>query len=188
VAGESNRLFYYHDIDKRAGYYVGLTGRYQDALEVRLLHYDNRANPNAENDSIDTYAWHTNFYSAGVRYTPQASWTFISQWMRGFTSVEDDDGISLDTWQFHAAFALASWQHGANRLSARYDRFTTSEPEYGGQDGHAWTFAYIYQFNERWNVALEALNIYTVNAARVLVDEPLAASERELQLAVRLEL
>src|SRR5580658_7987313 len=38
---------FYHELDRRAGYFAGVDWRHRDLLEVRALRYDNQANPNA---------------------------------------------------------------------------------------------------------------------------------------------
>jgi len=182
----------FYGIDQRVGYYGAAEAKYRDALELRALHYDNRADPAAYAPRLQSYAWHTRFNSAGARWTPSEQWTLISQWLGGHTdSGEADDQYG---WEFHAAFVLASYQTGANQLSARYDGFEMHqnapalEPFYNADRGHAWTIAYTRQFGSHWSVLLEGLQIDSRLAARVFLDEPVAAVERELQLALRLDL
>jgi hypothetical protein len=179
---------FYGDIDHRAGGYVSAYADYREAFEVRALHYDNRANPEAHSSGLGDDAWRTKFDSAGVRWTPSDQWTVISQWLAGTTCVSNPF-----CWEYHSAFLLGSWARGPDRLSARYDGFemhqTAGTAFFNNNDrGHAWTLAYQRQLNELWSVALEALQIDSALAARASIGEPVAAVERELQLAVRLDL
>jgi hypothetical protein len=176
----------------RAGYYVDGTAKYLDTFELRALHYDNRANPDAYSDAAYNWPWHTQFNSAGLRWTPSTHWTVISQWLSGFTCSNAEE--FYDCWNFSAEFVLASWQLGSNRLTARYDRFDMDQTPAPVEDafnyndrGHAWTVAYQREINRYLSVALEYLQIDSRLSPRVEIGEPEAASERELELALRLQ-
>jgi hypothetical protein len=65
---------------------------------------------------------------------------------------------------------------------------TLSDNFYNTDRGHAWTFAYQRELNKHWSVVLEALQIDSRLALRAQIGEPVAARERELQLALRLQL
>ena len=184
---------FYDDLDKRAGYYLGLTAKYRGLLEARALHYDNRADLNAEAPKINDAAWHTYFDSLGLRWTPSAEWTCIAQWLHGRTLVDYD--LPHNAWSFSADFVLASWQHGAMRYSARYDHFDSQQTTsnfleyvnniYFGDHGHAWTLAGERTFDHHWSAALEAIEVHSEVAQRFLIGEPSTITERQLQLAVR---
>ena len=188
-----SRTVFYDDMDKRAGYYAGITANYRGLVEARVLHYDNRANVAAEVYKINDGAWLTRFESLGLRWTPTANWTVISQWLHGRTFV--DANLPTNAWSFDAEFLLASLKQGAMRYSMRYDRFATQQTAsnfaqyigglYLGDRGHAWTIAGNRQINEHWNVALEAIDVRSNVAQRALIGEPDQASERQWQLAVR---
>ena len=176
--------------DGRAGYYVDGTAKYLDTLELRALHYDNRADVGAYSAARNTFPWLTRFDSAGLRWTPARHWTVISQWLSGKTCVVSDSIC----WNFSSEFLLASWSYGANHLSGRYDRFdmtelASPEDEEGYSDhGHAWTFAYQRDLNRHLSLALEFLQIDSRYPVRTEIGEPVSAAERELELAVRLQL
>ena len=187
---------FYDDLDKRAGYYLGLSANYRGLLEARALHYDNRANLNAEAPKIQDAAWHTYFDSLGLRWTPSEEWTYIAQWLHGRTLVDYD--LPHNAWSFNADFVLASWQRDAMRYSARYDHFDSQQTSsnflqyvggtYFGDHGHAWTLACDRQFNEHWSAALEAISVYSEVAQRVLIGESPTITEHQWQLAVRYHL
>jgi hypothetical protein len=116
----------------------------------------------------------------------------ISQWLHGRTYV--DSYQPTNAWSFDAEFLLASWQRGALRYSARYDRFASRQTAsnffqfvgiYFGDRGHAWTLACERRFNEHWSAALEGIEVSSSVAQRVLIGEPPQASERQWQLALR---
>jgi hypothetical protein len=181
---------FYAGFDHAAGFDLGLNANYRGWLELRALHYDNRANPNSYADNIEQYAWHTRFDSAGVRLTPTDSVTFIAQYMNGTTAV--GPGPVLSVFDFSSQFGLASYQHGAERLSVRFDRFdlhqtVATDADYGIDDGHAWTLAYQHQFDKHWNAVLEEVLVVSDNNSRFYIGLPSYARESQLQLAVRYE-
>jgi hypothetical protein len=177
----------------RAGYYVDGAAKYLDALELRALHYDNRANPGAYSEEANNYPWQTQFNSAGVRWTPSTHWTLISQWLHGSTcsDAEDDEYYC---WSFESEFLLLSWQLGPTRLSGRYERFDMHQsvpsgaPDGYRDQGHAWTFACERAFNRYLSVALEFIQADTSLNERLEFGLPQGATERELELALRLHL
>ena len=191
------RTLFYDEMDQRAGYYAGVTASYRELLEVRVLHYDNRANLAAEAPRIDDSAWLTRFESFGLRWTPIDSLTAIAQWLHGRTFVGYD--LPTNAWSFDAEFLLASWQQGAMRYSTRYDRFASQQTAsnfaqyvngiYYGDRGHAWTLAASRQFNEHWSTTLEGIDVRSSVAQRALIwaTGRTQATERQWQLAVRYE-
>jgi hypothetical protein len=181
---------FYHQIDRDPGYYAGLSWRHHDRLEIRALHYDNRADPSAHTAS-ELYAWRTRFNSAGARLEPDAHWTFIAQYLDGDTAVDSDDyGDIPFLMNFRAAFALASFEWGPERLTARYDAFRTRQltglyAPPSNQDGHAWTFAWTRDFGDHWEFVAEWLHVFSSYPPRAELLEPVFQAQTEIQLAVR---
>ncbi len=183
------RTLFYDDIDHNVGVYAGGTLKWRGLLEIRALRYDNRGDPRIAAPSINDYSWDTRFDSFGARLTPDAHWTLIWQYMRGITEA----GAVLNKWYFGSQFLLASWQTGPHRLSARVERFATRQVasaygSFNNDDGSARTVAYGYQFSQRWSAMAEGLWIRSRLPLRRALGEPVFASERQLQVAVRLEL
>jgi hypothetical protein len=179
---------FYHEIDRRPGYYGGLTWRHHDRLEIRALRYDNRADPTASTQS-GFYAWRTRFSSFGARLEPDAHWTFIAQSLDGDTAVGGDDGAQF-YMRFRAAFALASYEWGRQRLTGRYDEFHTHQlsgflgpPR--SEDGHAWTIAWTYDLGVHWQFLSEWLRAVSNFPPRLALDEPLMQTQTQLQLGAR---
>jgi hypothetical protein len=186
------RTIFFDDLDKRAGYYLGAAANYRGLLELRALHYDNRAALAAPaSETIDDSTWETYFDSYGARWTPNAAWTLIGQWLHGRTYVSPD--LPHTAWSYNSEFLLASLQSGAMRYSVRYDRFemqqTYSSFEYIplllADHGHAWTLACTRDFNRHWSTALEAIVATSAVPLRALFGNPPNARERQLQLALR---
>jgi hypothetical protein len=178
----------FKEIDGRPGYYVGANLRYLDRVELRYLHYDNRADPERFDPGINDFAWLTYFDSVGFRVETANGWTVIAQWLNGETAIEPDSGY--EAWKYSATFALVSKAIGRHRLSARADwfdtnHFETSFPPGDTESGSAWTAGYSYERDDHWSFAVEALQIKSDVSARVSLGEPTHATESQLQLQIR---
>jgi hypothetical protein len=186
-----DRTVFYDDLDKRAGYYASTTLRYRGLLELRALHYDNRANLAAEAPKIQDAAWQTRFEALGARWTPTSELTVIGQWLHGRTF--DDVALPGNAWSYASEFLLASWSQSAWRYSLRYDRYsvqqTSSTFEYLpfllDQGGHAWTASVDRALGDHWHLTLEGIQSDSHNVLRSYLGEPLQLRERQLQLALR---
>jgi hypothetical protein len=183
------RVLFHDDIDHRVGVYGGGAIKWRGVLEVRALRYDNRGDPSVQAPEINDWAWDTRFDSVGVRWTPDARWTVIWQGMKGRTDAQSP----VNSWRFQSQFALVSWTDHPHRLSLRAERFSTTHYRtsfgiFNSDDGSAWTAAYGYEFTSRLSAMLEGLWIRSQLPLRAASGQPLSASERQLQLALRLEL
>lgn len=195
----TQRTLFYDDMDKRAGYHFGISANYRGLLELRALHYDNRADLAPYSATINDTTWETYFDSLGARYTPTGQLTLIGQWLHGRTYA--GLGPPPNAWSFDSEFLLASWQQRAMRYSARYDRFASQQTasnfldfvggKYYGDRGHAWTVAAERRFGEHWSAIVEGLYVQSWVAQRTIQSEyggleiPANASERQWQLALR---
>jgi hypothetical protein len=183
-------LTFYHEIDRRPGYYAGLSWRHHDRLEVRALRYDNRADPGAAT-AAGGGAWRTRFSSLGARLEPTARWTFISQYLDGDTVIGPDSaGSNQFRMTYRAAFGLASLEWGRERLTARYDDFRTHQLSgfYGpptDESGHAWTVGWAHELGERWLVAAEWIRVSSRFPPRTAYGVAAAVLESQTQLAIR---
>jgi hypothetical protein len=186
------RTLFYDDLDKRAGYYVSAASNYRGLVELRALHYDNRANL-VEAPALNDGSWLTYFDSLGARWTPDDAWTVIGQWLHGRTY--EDPGLPHYAWSFNSEFLLASLQLGALRYSVRYDRFEMQQTVSDFEDfpilladhGHAWTVACIHDFNRHWSAALEGIQADSTVPLRAVYGQSAYAREQILQLALRYE-
>lgn len=174
-------------LDNHAGVYAGVEARYLDRVVLRVLRYDNRADPTQIDNVSNAIAWDTTFTSAGVRVEGETGWTAIAQWLDGKTTIAPP-GMQL-SWPFRAEYALLSRRLGRHTLSARYDRFQVNssnlEEGGGGQDGHAWTAAYTFNASAHWRFTLEWLRVVSSSYNRQDLGGPLLATETQLQLAIR---
>jgi len=185
--GAARAVQEFREIDGRVGTYGGIEARWLGRVTVRVLHYDNNANPASFDAALGEHAWATHFDSAGARFESDG-WTVIAQWMEGETSVAPAGFGELE-WPFRARYLLASRAWGRNTVSLRYDEFEVdayAPIKRGIQYGHALTAAYIYTPDHHWRFTLEGLHVRSSQSSRpILLGEPPLASENLAQLAVR---
>jgi hypothetical protein len=187
------RTVFYDELDRRAGYYASTTLRYRGLLELRALHYDNRARLGVEAPRIRDATWLTRFEAIGARWTPTQQLTVIAQWLHGRTF--EDAAPTNNDWSYGSEFLLASWQQSAWRWSLRYDRYEMAQtrstfeflPFLLAQRGHAWTLATDRALGEHWHVTLEGIESDSNNVLRSFLGVAPQLRERQLQLAVRWE-
>src|SRR5207253_1918899 len=144
----------------------GVEGRWLDRVVLRVLRYDDRADPSAMDFVSGAIAWQTRFNSAGLRVESGTGWTAILQWLDGETLIAPP-GIQLQ-WPFRAQFALLSKRFGRQTLSARYDRFEVDSniaDGDGSQIGHAWTAAWMFETRAHWRLGLEWLRVQSSSYA-----------------------
>jgi hypothetical protein len=180
----------FEEIDDRIGYYVGARLRYLDRVELRYLHYDNRADPAAYDAGIDDYAWLTYFDSVGLRAESAGGWTLIGQWLGGATSILEN---SAAEWKYDSTFVLLSKAFGRHRVSARADWFDVNQVEspwfsFSRESGDALAIGYGYEHNQHWNFAVEWMEIDSDMSDRTDIGEPVNATESQLQLQLRYSL
>ncbi len=178
---------FYREIDHRPGYYGGLTWRHHDRLEVRVLRYDNLGDPGAETQGGD-HAWRTRFSSVGARLEPSAHWTFIAQYLDGNTAVGPGGIFYMN---FHADFALASFEWARERLTVRYDDFHTDQLSglfFGppsDQTGHGWTGAWSHDCGDHWQALAEWIRVGSSFSRRLALGETAGQTASQFQLAAR---
>lgn len=181
---------FYYEIDHKPGYYAGVIWRHHDALELRVLRYDNRGNPAATNADGDG-AWRTRFTTTGVRFEPVDAFTLLVQYLDGDTAIGADTlGEEQFLQTFHAAYALASFAWQRQRLTARYDSFGTHQDTgfYGppaDQAGHSWTMAWSYDLPGHWQLIAEWIRVNSSFPPRANLGEPVASTDTQVQAALR---
>lgn len=181
-----NELF--HEIDHRAGFYVGGQARYLDRAILNVLHYDNRADPMAYSPSLRDFAWQTKFDAAALRLETLGDWTLLIQRLQGDTYIAPG-GFWLE-WDYAASSAMLVKSLGPHRLAVRYDDFEVEfEPDENGagnESGHAIDVTYAYERGDTWRFMLEWIRVKSDVAARpALLGESPFATESKLELSVR---
>lgn len=180
---------FFDEVDHRAGYYAGVEAKVSGRHVLRALHYDNRGDT-AKNDAREP-TWLTKFDAFGARLELPHDLTAIAQVMTGDTAVgASADGRGFIIVDFESWFVLLSQQRAAHRYTVRYDRMNTKTVRGaqffdGRQDADAWTVAYLFDFNDRWQLAAEAILLSGSLHQRVTIGLPPSATERSLQIAAR---
>ena len=178
----------FHEIDDRAGYYVGAQVRYLDRAVLNLLHYDNRGDPTVMAPEIRDFAWLTKFDAAALRIETGNGWTAILQALDGSTFIAPG-GYWLN-WEFDSQSAMLAKRVGVHMVALRYDAFNVlfkGDPNAGGsEDGDAWALAYSFDPGKHWRFALEWLRVdSTVPARTTLLGEPPFARESKVEFSAR---
>ena len=181
---------FYHEIDRKPGYYGGLSWRHHDRLEIRALRYDNKADPGTSTVAGGG-AWRTRFSSFGGRLEPTVHWTFIAQYVDGDTVIgPDSDAFNQFRMTYHVAFGLASYEWGAKRLTIRFDDFGTHQRSgfFGppaNESGHAWTAAWMHDLGEHCQLAAEWIRVWSQFPPRAMFGVPPALIESQVQISLR---
>jgi hypothetical protein len=154
-----NRIELFHEIDDKAGYYGGLQLSWPDRFVVRALHYDNRGDPAASNGYEN--AWLSRFDSVGFFITDYDSY-----------------------------FALLSYARARHRVTVRYDDLYTETPRgaeffNSAQAVDGWTLAYLFDYDEHWQVGIEGLRLDGRLEQRAYLGLDPELREETLQLAIR---
>lgn len=177
------------EVDGRLGYYAGVTAEHSKNYSFRALYYDNRAKPSAIRNG--QYAWHTQFYSLGLKVELPWALTIISQGMSGRTRMgEEVSGKFAVDVGFWATSVLLSKSYDIHRMSIRYDRFGTNENDYLPQDinreqGSAWTANYNLTIAKRHQLNFEASYINSDRLTRMSLDQSPNQEEILWQIAYR---
>lgn len=188
--GNPEQRVIFSEIDNRPGYHAGGYVKHDSGLEVRALHYDNRADRFEQKPSISDWGWNTKFQSLGLRYDGPAGLAVIAQWLDGQTEASPD---LRNGWTFKTGFVLVAREFGAHRLAVRYDEFRVRPVDEPGtiwspDRGDAVTLGWTWRVREHVELAGEWLRVDSNTGNRTLMGEAPAATENSLQLALRLSL
>jgi hypothetical protein len=174
----------FDEIDGRPGWYAGATWQMPGIIKLSVIRYDNEGDPNAKT-ARDT-AWDTRFWSVGAR----SGWrgvTLIAQAMRGDTVVAGPGFISHT--KFQSAFALASYDIGDWRLSAREEAFATRKVAATNanlnEDGDAFTGAVSYAPRDWLRLTGEVIALHSRRGEYVTAGLPYDRHDTQVQFSTR---
>ncbi len=188
----------FQENDDELGFYAGAEWKYRNRFLLRVMTYDNKADPASVVNR--QYAWYTEFNSLGLQASLPSEVGLIAQWMHGETVMGPDlgqfrgpefDGVHPVDNEYGSYFLLLTRAFDRHRVSLRYDDFeiTESDPtplDENAEDGHAWTLAYRYEFSDGFGVAAEWLQVDTERPAWAYNGLAVSRTERQLQLSVQL--
>jgi hypothetical protein len=145
------------DLDGKNGYAERIRVSLPERALLQFTHIDNRATL-APGPVKGQEPWLTRFNIVSAEVGSTAPTTVATEWMRGSTAVGFPGGSF--TMNFDTVYILGSHKFGHERLSARIERFTTSDashsvPDFAREHGHAFTFAWMHETNPHSRAGLE---------------------------------
>ena len=176
------------EIDDRPGWYGGGAWEIPGWGRAQFLHYDNEADPAAQRE--DYSAWHTTFWSEGVR-TIVGDATFLLQNIAGSTTTALQPS-SLWTTTFWSAYGLASYDLDDWRFSLRGDLFGAGQSRARwqpfGEHGRAVTAAASWLPRDWLTLTAEFIALDATRLERKAEGLPDEEVDDQFQLNVRLSL
>jgi hypothetical protein len=180
------------EVDRRPGFYGGVTWAWAGRLRVRALHYDTRAEPTAFR--AQQYGWAMRFTSAGAALELPGGLELVGQHLFGGSVMGRlPDGAGAVDFAPRASFGLASLRRGGHRLTVRYDRFVVEDrgplvaEDDNGEEGSAWTAVCLVTLASHVRLAAEVVSVDSTRANRVRLGLPAREKELALQASLRLE-
>jgi hypothetical protein len=180
-----HRIDLFKEIDNRPGFYGGLSWHRDDLATIKLLRYDNQANPSAYRGQ---FAWRTDFWSLGAQ-TSEGRMVFLTQAMTGSTEINPVP-LTHSVTEFQSAYVLAGYDVGQWRLAGRVEAFATGQRvsgvnNHGGEHGHALTVAATWRPFDYLHFIAEASRTKSWRVQRVAHDLPPAATDTLVQVTAR---
>lgn len=178
------------EVDGRPGFYLGLNADRAESYTFRAMYYDNRANPTAIEQG--QYAWHTRFFSVGLKRELPWQITAIVQGLSGRTRMgamqNGQFAVDADFW---SASALLSKAWGNQRWSVRFERFGSGERDFLPQDrnkeqGQALTAGYNLTLAQRHQFNVEISVVNSNRPARAYLQQVGTQQETQWQFAYRI--
>jgi len=180
------------ELDNRPGFYARVGWAAGNWLDVDLLHYDNRGDPQAVTPTLQ-WGWHTRFDNLGATLT-FGDWQLRSQGMLGRTEMGFPMGgrIWVDT-RFRSAYVMATRNFVRGSVSVRGEAFgTTSLGSVLGrdysEDGWSLTVAGRRDVTKNLTLMVEALHIDSSKNARIMSGLAPTQDNSLVQVAFRLHL
>src|SRR5439155_12205872 len=102
--------------------------------------------------------WNTHFTVVGAELGSTNPTTLLGEWLWGSTALGFPGGSF--TMDFQTAYLMLTQKTGTDRWSVRFERFSTRDherplPDFSREDGHAWTVAWMRDYNKNVRTALE---------------------------------
>ncbi len=156
------------DLDSRTGFAELIRVQLPERAMLQITHIDNRTELRP-GDPPDV-PWRTRFNIVGGEIGSTSPTTAAAEWASGRTTLAFPGGTF--TLDFSTAYLLLSRKAGPDRWTARVDRFWTRNHknhsnDFGRENGHAYTVAWLRDMNEHVRAGLEYV--------RVKGDRPAAA-------------
>lgn len=179
------------EIDNRVGFYGAIDWTYARNWKAGVFYYDNRARPEVIKQL--QYGWDTRFWNAYVEGDAFADIHIIAQYMSGNTKMGrliEAVGTRYVDVDFDAGFVLASKKFGNQRLSARFDWFSTDDKAFRAEDnnneaGAAITLAHSLAISGKDTVMFEYMYVDSKRVARRDIGTAQNQNQGVFQIAYR---
>ncbi|MEM6708919.1 MAG: hypothetical protein AAF648_09055 [Pseudomonadota bacterium] len=162
--GQSQRVEPFLEMDDRPGFYGFVELGEARRWRVRMLTYDNQADPTVIEDG--QYGWRANFLSVSAQWQLARRTGLIAQWMDGVSAMGElrPTGRRAVDIGYQSSFIMLTQSFAAHRLSLRYETFdVTDRDDYMNDDnnesGSGWTLSYQYRLNDHWRIGAEWLAV-----------------------------
>ena len=172
----------FHSVGGRTGYYADAGWKSVSGVDLRVLRYDNRADPASfvrYAGGEQLFAWRTRFWSAGASWIAGPA-TFIAQAMDGDTEVAPN-GVAFVT-RFQSAFLLVGRTEGEWRPTVRVEAFRTWP---SGEHGNAVTGALNWRPRAWLRLTAEWLHVHIDREPLTMFADPSRQRGNQLQLMAR---
>ena len=178
----------YHEVDGKAGWYVGGHLDYLRKTGFRYYYYDNNADPTQLNKQ-NLYAWHTKFHSLAWQHKFNSRTRLLGQWMDGSSEMGYSAQVKFD---FSSWYVMLSHTINEHRFSLRFDDFEVVETDanawdYNASDGDAVTFAWRYTFDKAWQLGAEYVQNENSATARHNLGQSADAKQDQFMLVAQLK-
>ena len=134
------------DLDGKNGYAERIRAQIPERASIQFVHVDNNAT--IGRGEAPNEPWRTRYDTVGATLGTTTPTTLSAEWAKGSTTV----GFTGGTFRvaFNAAYLLLSHKRGADRLTARIERYETR-----AEDAHAVTGAWLHDIGTNARVGLE---------------------------------
>ncbi|MBI3675464.1 MAG: hypothetical protein HY243_02480 [Proteobacteria bacterium] len=176
----------FEEIDRRVGWYAGLSWDDSKLWHAEVEYYDNGAN--ASRDIHEIYAWRTHFWNVGAS-AHYEEFTAIAQGVTGNTVIAPFAGF-VSTTDFSSAYLLLGWERNNWRVALRGDVFdTTNVTTLGssilGEQGTALTAAVSWLPNDWLRLTGEVLRVNSTRRERIVEGLAPMQDETQFQLSAK---
>lgn len=175
----------------RPGYYAKLAWQPPAPVRIEVFHYDNRADPEANNDDSE-WGWRTRFENVSLRARPGGgAWELQAQAMRGRTRMGFPiDGVRWVDTRFRSAFAMATRRLPEGSATARIEWFGTRNHGSGllpedDEDGWAGTLAARRELTPWLTAFAEYVHVESDKPARARAGLAARQGQDQVQIALR---
>lgn len=177
------------ELDGRVGYYARLEYRPIGPLTLDVMHYDNAGD--RVSDERGQTDWETRFTNLGVRAALDTDTRLRAQVMTGETIWGRPTPVGY--WsevEFAAAYLMLAHDVGESTISGRVDYFVVNDrsdadPDDEGEEGWAFTTAYLIDLTPRARLAIEGLHVSSERPQREEIGLDPQQEQTMLQTSLR---